>query len=175
MATKDREQLFNILGLVHTGDVLVVTKLDRLARSVADLQRIVKLLLDKGACLRVLSPPMDTEKESGKAFLKTLGVFADFEIHLYRERQFEGIALAKTAGRYTGPKPVIDAAAVRRLREDGKGATAIARTLGISRPSVYRLLGDAPYRGKAIRARNPASDVPAPDRPALQRDLADPD
>jgi len=69
-----------------------------------------------------------------------LGVFAEFETNLRRERQLEGIAKAKAAGMYRGRKPSIDPAEVRRLRDEGKGPTAIANALGIGRASVYRVL-----------------------------------
>jgi hypothetical protein len=86
-AIKGRDQLQTILDFTHAGDVLVVTKLDRLARSVADLSRIVDLLAEKGASLRVLNANIDTKTASGKAFLGMLGVFAEFETNLRRERQ----------------------------------------------------------------------------------------
>jgi DNA invertase Pin-like site-specific DNA recombinase len=140
-AMKGRAQLQTILDFIHGGDVLVVTKLDRLARSVGDLMRIVELLAEKGASLRVLNANIDTKTASGKAFLGMLGVFAEFETNLRRERQLEGIAKAKKAGVYKGRPPSIDPGAVQRLRADGKGATEIARELGVGRASVYRLLG----------------------------------
>jgi DNA invertase Pin-like site-specific DNA recombinase len=139
-AMKGRDQLQTVLDFIHAGDVLVVTKLDRLARSVGDLMRIVELLGEKGASLRVLNANIDTKTASGKAFLGMLGVFAEFETNLRRERQLEGIARAKKAGVYKGRPPSIDPTAVRRLKLDGKGATEIARELGVGRASVYRLL-----------------------------------
>jgi DNA invertase Pin-like site-specific DNA recombinase len=84
---------------------------------------------------------LDTSTAAGKAFLDMLGVFAEFETNLRRERQLEGIAKAKAAGVYRGRKPSIDAGRVRALREGGLGPAAIARRLGIGRASVYRLLG----------------------------------
>jgi DNA invertase Pin-like site-specific DNA recombinase len=102
--------------------------------------RIVELLAEKGASLRVLNANFDTKTASGKAFLGMLGVFAEFETNLRRERQLEGIARAKKAGVYKGRQPSIDPAEVRRLKAGGKGATEIARELGVGRASVYRLL-----------------------------------
>ena len=85
---------------------------------------------------------MDTGTAAGKAFLDMLGVFAEFETNLRRERQMEGIAAAKARGVYTGRKPSIDPAEVRRLRDDERlGPAAIAKRLGIGRASVYRILG----------------------------------
>jgi DNA invertase Pin-like site-specific DNA recombinase len=89
-----------------------------------------------------IARPVDTGTAAGKAFLDMLGVFAEFETNLRRERQPEGTAQAKTRGVYPGRKPSIDMTEIRRLRDqDGLGATAIARRLGIGRASVYRALG----------------------------------
>ena len=138
-----RDQLQTVLDFLHAGDVLTVTKLDRLARSVGDLMRIVDLLAEKGASLRVLNAHIDTSTASGKAFLSMLGVFAEFETNLRRERQLEGIAKAKVDGVYKGRPASIDADQVRQLKSDGKGATEIARAMGVGRASVYRLLAAA--------------------------------
>ena len=138
-----RDQLQTILDFIHTGDVLTVTKLDRLARSVGDLMRIVDLLAEKGASLRMLNAHIDTSNASGKAFLGMLAIFAEFETNLRRERQLEGIAKAKADGRYKGRPASIDADQVRQLKGDGKGATEIARAMGVGRASVYRLLAAA--------------------------------
>jgi DNA invertase Pin-like site-specific DNA recombinase len=109
--------------------------LDRLARSVADLSRIVEHLTEEGASLRVLNANIDTATATGRAFLGMLGVFAEFETNLRRERQMERIAKVKKAGVYKG-RP----GAVRRLKADGLGATEIARRLSIGRASVHRIL-----------------------------------
>lgn len=124
-------------------DTLVVTRVDRLARSIGDLQDIVRTLKAKGARLKATEQPIDTGTAAGKAFLDMLGVFAEFETSLRRERQMEGIAKAKARGVYTGRKPSIDAERVHELRREGLGATAIARKLGIGRASVYRVLSDS--------------------------------
>ena len=119
----------------------MVTRVDRLARSIKDLQDIVYLLKDRRVTLRATEQPIDTQSASGKAFLDMLGVFAEFETNLRRERQLEGIAAAKARGVYRGRKPSIDPAEVQRLRaEEHIGASAIARRLGIGRASVYRAL-----------------------------------
>jgi DNA invertase Pin-like site-specific DNA recombinase len=117
-----------------------VTRIDRLARSIGDLQVIVRDLRAKGAALVCTEQPVDTTTAAGKAFLDMLGVFAEFETNLRRERQLEGIAKAKADGVYTGRKPSIDAAEVRNLHSAGMGPAAIAKQLGIGRASVYRLL-----------------------------------
>ena len=131
---------------------LVVTRVDRLARSVKDLQDIVHELKAKGVALKATEQPVDTGTAAGKAFLDMLAVFAEFETALRRERQLEGIRAAKARGVYEGRKPRIDAAEVRRLREgEGLGPAAIARRLGIGRASVYRLLGGGKQTTPATR------------------------
>jgi DNA invertase Pin-like site-specific DNA recombinase len=94
----------------------------------------------KGATLKATEQPIDTSTAAGKCFLDMLGVFAEFETNLRKERQLEGIAAAKARGVYTGRKPVLDPDKVRKLASDGMGGTAIAKRLGISRSSVYRLI-----------------------------------
>ena len=137
-----RTELQVLLDFVQPGDTLVVTRIDRLARSMKDLQDIVHELKAKGVALRATEQPVDTGTAAGKAFLDMLGVFAEFETNLRRERQLEGIRAARENGVYKGRKPSIDAAEVRRLRDEEKlGATAIARRIGVGRASVYRVLG----------------------------------
>jgi DNA invertase Pin-like site-specific DNA recombinase len=141
-AREGRAELRLLLDFLRRGDTLVVTRVDRLARSLRDLQDIVHELKGRGVALRCTEQPVDTGTAAGKAFLDMLGVFAEFETALRRERQAEGIA-AKAKGVYKGRKPRIDPAEVRRLREgEGLGPSAIARRLRIGRASVYRLLGD---------------------------------
>jgi len=139
-----RTELQVLLDFVQPGDTLVVTRIDRLARSLKDLEDIVNELKSRGVALRATKQSVDTATAAGKAFLDMLGVFAEFETNLRRERQLEGIALAKARGVYRGRKPSINTAEIRRLREqDGLGPTAIARRLGIARASVYRTLGSS--------------------------------
>ena len=136
-----RTELQLLLDFLHTGDTLVVTRIDRLARSVKDLQDIVHELRSKGVALKATEQSVDTSSAAGKAFFDMLGVFAEFETNLRRERQLEGIKAAKAKGIYKGRKPSIDPAQVRRLLEvEGLGPSAIARRLGIGRASVYRVL-----------------------------------
>ena len=139
--TKGCTELATILDFIREGDTLVVTRIDRLARSIADLQDIVRTLKGRGAALRATEQPINTATAAGKCFLDMLGVFAEFETNLRRERQLEGIAKAKAAGVYKGRKPTISSAEVRKLKDDGLGATEIAKRLGIGRASVYRALG----------------------------------
>lgn len=143
--TKGRVELELLLSFIRKGDTLVVTRVDRLARSVADLQDVVKHLKGKGASLRATEQPIDTSTAAGKAFLDMLGVFAEFETNIRKERQLEGIAAAKERGVYAGKgrRQTIDTAEVRRLRfEEKLGPAGIAKRLGIGRASVYRILGN---------------------------------
>jgi DNA invertase Pin-like site-specific DNA recombinase len=143
--TAGRAELQIVLDFLHKGDTLLVTRVDRLARSIGDLQDIVRAVKAKGASLKATEQPIDTSTAAGKAFLDMLGVFAEFETNLRKERQLEGIAKAKAAGVYKGRPVSIDAgkvAQVRQLKESGKGATEIAKALGIGRASVYRALAD---------------------------------
>jgi DNA invertase Pin-like site-specific DNA recombinase len=137
-----RTELQVLLDFLRDGDTLVVTRIDRLARSLKDLQDIVFELKAKGVALKATEQPVDTGTAAGEAFFDMLGVFAEFETNLRRERQLEGISAAKARGVYKGRQPSIDAAEVLRLRrEEELRPAAIARRLGIGRASVYRLLG----------------------------------
>ena len=114
-----------MLDFLRKGDVLVVTRVDRLARH-RDLQDIVRELKAKGAALKATEQPIDTSTAAGKAFLDMLGVFAEFETNLRRERQMEGIAKAKAAGVYKGRKPSIDPGARAEVAgTEGVGPAAI--------------------------------------------------
>ncbi len=124
-----------------------MTKLDRLARSTRHLLEIVQLLEHKGVALRILDfggEPVNTSGPTGKLLLTVFAAFAQFEREMMLERQREGIAKAKAAGKYKGRKPTALAKApkVKALRAEGVGGTEIARRLGIGRASVYRILAD---------------------------------
>jgi DNA invertase Pin-like site-specific DNA recombinase len=133
-----------VLEFLHAGDVLMVTRIDRLARSIGDLQDIVRTVRARGASLKATEQPIDTGTAAGKCFLDMLGVFAEFETNLRRERQLEGIAKAKAAGVYKGRPPSIEAARVRELKAQGMRPTDIAKALKIGRASVYRVLATMP-------------------------------
>src|SRR4051812_9560042 len=135
-----RTELATLLDFIRDGDTLVVTRIDRLARSIGDLQDIVRAVKAKGASLKATEQPIDTSTAAGKCFLDMLGVFAEFETNLRRERQMEGIAKAKARGVYQGRKASIDTAKVKALKAEGMGASAIAKALKIGRASVYRAL-----------------------------------
>jgi len=114
-STKGRTELALLREFMRKGDTLVVTRIDRLARSIGDLQDIVRSLKQCGVALRATEQPIDTSTAAGKAFLDMLGVFAEFETNLRRERQLEGINQAKARGVYTGRRPAIDRARVIEL------------------------------------------------------------
>jgi DNA invertase Pin-like site-specific DNA recombinase len=138
-----RAQLDLALKVLVKGDTLVITRLDRLGRSLRDLANIAHEIEEAGAHLRVLEQSVDTATSAGRAFFGMLAVFAQFETDVRRDRQAEGIASAKKAGVYTGGKPRIDRRAVLDLLEAGDGPAAAARALGVSRMSVYRIIEEA--------------------------------
>jgi DNA invertase Pin-like site-specific DNA recombinase len=143
-STAGRTELQTVLDFLRKGDVLIVTRIDRLARSIGDLQDIARAVKAKGASLKATEQPIDTTSAAGKAFMDMLGVFAEFETNLRKERQAEGIAKAKAAGVYKGRPPSIDVTEVRDLKKKGLGASEIAKALKIGRASVYRALQSGP-------------------------------
>ena len=136
-----REKLADCLDYLREGDTLVVTRLDRLARSIGDLFQIIERLQKKGVAFRCLQQgEVDTDTSTGRLMLAILGAVAAFETDLRKERQAEGIAKAKAAGVYKGRKPSIDPTRIHDLHSQGLGPTKIAKALGIGRASVYRHL-----------------------------------
>ena len=139
-----RNELLAAIEFVREGDTLVVTKLDRLARSTANLLDIVKTLVDKNVALRILDfggSEIDTKSPAGKLTLTMFGAMAQFEREMMLERQREGIAKAKAEGKYKGRKPTVmlQKDDIKRLKDEGVGATEIAKRLNIGRASVYRV------------------------------------
>lgn len=130
------------MDYIREGDTLVVTRIDRLTRSILDFQNILNTLKSKGIELKALEQPVDTGSASGKLFMDILGVFAEFETSLRRERQLEGVARAKKAGVYKGRKPTARAKSdeVMVLIQQGYTRAAIAKKLEIGIASVYRIL-----------------------------------
>lgn len=137
--TTGREELETVLAFLRPGDTLVVTRIDRLARSVLDLEQIVQAVKEKGASLKATEQPIDTSTAAGTAFLQMLGVFAQFETAIRKERQAEGIAKAKAAGVYKGRKPSVPTDEVRKMLATGANPSEIAKALKIGRASVYRV------------------------------------
>lgn len=137
-STAGRDELESCLSYVRNGDILVITRLDRLARSTADLIRIVGVLKEKGVELRCLHQPIDTTTPHGKLFLVMLGAIAEFETELRAERQREGIDKAKAEGRYSGRPPTAPIDKIKALVAQGMGAAEIAKQLGVSKSTVRR-------------------------------------
>ena len=140
-----RDGLRDALDYCRDGDVLVVTKLDRLARSVRHLGEIVEALEAKSVGLRVLDLGLDTTTATGKLMLNVLGSVAQFEREMMLERQREGVAKAKAAGKYKGRKPtaMAKAAEVREMLAEGMTKRAVAETLSISERSVFRIVSES--------------------------------
>ena len=137
-----RDQLDLALDFVREGDTFCVTKLDRLARSTQHLIEITSYLEEKGVALHIVNLGIDTSTPTGKLMLTMIGAIAQFEREMMLERQKEGVQRAKAQGKYKGRKPTARAKSddVIKLKSDGVGPTQIAKDLGISRASVYRIL-----------------------------------
>ncbi|MBX7482961.1 recombinase family protein [Qipengyuania qiaonensis] len=148
----DREELNAALDYVREGDTLVVTRLDRLARSVIDLHKLVETLTAKGVGFRVLQQSgIDTTSSTGKLTLGILAAVAEFEADIRAERQRDGIAAAKAKGVYRGRKPSVDPAEVKRLLAEGTRPVDVAKQLGCARSTVYRLAAEE-NEGTALEA-----------------------
>ncbi|ORJ61608.1 recombinase family protein [Geothermobacter hydrogeniphilus] len=143
---RNRKQLQSMLDYIREGDTVVVTKLDRIARSTRHLLEITDTLKETGVTFKVLNNNLDTSTPNGKLMLTMLGAIAEFEREMMLERQAEGIAKAKEEGRYKGRKPTARAKAkeVYDLADKGLTRQAIADELGIGVASVYRILKDRP-------------------------------
>jgi DNA invertase Pin-like site-specific DNA recombinase len=139
-----RPQLALALDFVRGGDVLIVTKLDRLARSIPDLWGLIGRLEQKGVALQILNMGLDSGTATGKLMLNVVGSVAQFEREMMLERQREGIAKAKAEGKYKGQPSHARAKADRvlALAAEGKTRAAIAEAVGMSERSVYRILAD---------------------------------
>lgn len=136
----NRPKLMEVLAFVRDGDTLIVTRLDRLARSVPDLHAIAKELHGKNVDLIATEQSIDTTTPTGRLMFNMLGAIAEFENDLRRERQAEGIAKAKSEGRYTGRPATIDVAVIQAAHRAGERPADIARRFNIARSSVYRVL-----------------------------------
>ena len=140
-----RPELKRCLEYVREGDTLLVTKIDRLARSTSDLYRIVSLLAEKGVAFKVTDDPtIDTTSRTGKLVMGILALIAEFENDIRRERQMDGIKKARERGTRFGRKPLIipeTIQQVRKLRKAGKTVPEIMHRTELSKASVYRALG----------------------------------
>ena len=140
-----REELEKGLKFIRKGDTLVVTRLDRLARSIPDLVRIIGTLGEKQATLHILAINLDTNTPTGRLLVNLVGSVAQFEREIMLERQREGVAKAKAEGKYRGRVPTARAKSedvIAKFKADQR-PTDIARSVGIGRASVYRILSGA--------------------------------
>jgi DNA invertase Pin-like site-specific DNA recombinase len=132
------------LEYLREGDTLLVTKLDRLARSTRDLYRIISNLAERGVSFKVVDDPsIDTTSRTGKLIMGILALIAEFENDIRRERQQDGINKAKAKGVRFGPKPILTAEVVQKikeLREEGLTVSEIIRRMKLSKASIYRAL-----------------------------------
>lgn len=142
----DRPELARCIEYVREGDTLLVTKLDRLARSTADLYRTVTMLTDKGVTFKVLDDEaVDTSTRTGKLVMGILALIAEFETEIRRERQMEGIAKAKADGQSLGrPKLINDDIIMRilQLRHDGLSIRKVASEVGFSKATVQKVIAN---------------------------------
>lgn len=142
----NRAQLQQCLDYVREGDVLAFTRVDRLGRSLKDLVTISDELRKKGVGLFIVQQNLDTSSAMGQMFYAMLGIMAEFEYHLKRERQTEGILRAKNLGRYKGRKPLsMDMREkVQALLAQNIGPSKIAAELGIGRTSIHKYCQQSP-------------------------------
>ena len=141
--TKDREMLKLILDIIEPGDKFVVWKLDRLARNLNDLCNIVTILDEKKAALEIMDQNIDTDTATGKAFLQMLGVFAEFETTLRKERQMAGIAAAKAKGKHLGRPFTLNPEQRGEIYTNykaGVNPSRLSKAYNVSRATIYNIL-----------------------------------
>lgn len=136
--TKGRTAFREWIDFLREGDEAVVTRIDRCSRSVLDLQLVVKELEDKKVTFAATEQSINTKTPEGKCFLNMLSVFSEFETNIRKNRQADGIKANRH--KFKGRGQTIDVNRIKTLKEEGLGATAIAKEMGIDRTSVYRLL-----------------------------------
>lgn len=143
-----RDQLEAAIRLLDQGDTLLALHPDRIARDTADLLTVGKRVVEKGAVLRIIDPAIafDGTDIMAEAMLTLFGMIGRIEKHFIKERQRRGIEAAKARGIYKGRPATINPEHIRALRNEGHGATEIAKRLKVGRASVYRLLAE----GRAI-------------------------
>jgi DNA invertase Pin-like site-specific DNA recombinase len=151
---RDRKELKRAVDFVREGDVLVVTKLDRLSRSLIDLLTTLEKLKEKGAGFESLSERIETHTPAGKMMLNMLGSFAEFERELIRERVKSGLAHARRNGRVGGSKPLLTKeeqdAAIEMVRS-GKTPGVVAKRFHVHRTTIVRLMQRAEAEEKLKR------------------------
>jgi DNA invertase Pin-like site-specific DNA recombinase len=138
LGAEGREELKDILRSIGGEDVLLVTRIDRLARGVVELRHVMRVLRARGAKLVVTEQPIVGER----VFLEALSVFAEFEVNLHREVLLDGVERGKAKGRHRGRPKGIDHAQIRELRRGGMMLKDIAKVIGVSRMTLWKILGD---------------------------------
>ena len=140
----NRPQLQRMLEYIREGDTVFVTELSRLGRSTADLLSIIQQIKDKGADFQSLKEKIETNTPAGKLQLTMLAAIAEFERDMIKERQAEGIAIAKREGKYKGraQKKLDNIAQIAEKKKMGVAVAKLAKEAGVSRPTLYRLLND---------------------------------
>ncbi len=133
-----RKVLREWIDFMRENDEAVVTRIDRCSRSILDLQLIVKELEEKNVTFAATEQSINTKSPEGRCFMNMLSVFSEFETQLRKERQMDGIKANKH--KFKGKQVTIDVKKIKRLKEEGLGASQIAKEMGIDRTSVYRLL-----------------------------------
>lgn len=140
--SRERAQLNKLLEQLRDGDVVMVTKYDRMARNLRDLIDVVEMIREKGADFRSLGEDIDTTTPSGRLIFHVFGSIAEFERERIIERTREGLAASRKRGRVGGRPPALNPEqrdAVRRMRdEEGRSVSEIARVFGVSRQTVVR-------------------------------------
>ena len=153
-ATKDRPQLQAMLNDLKSGDVVVVKSIDRLSRSTKDLLDIVDTIKEQGAGLRILDMKIDTSDKLGEFFLTVLGAIGQLERKTIKERTREGIAIAKTKGKYTGRQKgaiALKGDALERFKrfyDLGMKKSELAKEFNVSRPTIYKWIEELKKRGE---------------------------
>ncbi len=138
----NRRGFIELMSYLRDGDALLITRIDRIARSVLDLQQLIINLKNQNVSLTALEQPISTDTASGKAFLDMLAVFAEFELNIRKERQLEGIIAAKKNGKYKGRKPISKEKKLKiiELHDTHNSISDTARIAGVSRNTVYKTL-----------------------------------
>ncbi len=142
-AKSKRPGLDAALEYMRTDDVLVVTRLDRLGRTVLDTLKTIDELAQRGVRVKILDPELDTGTKEGKLMVTIMSGLAQWERDLLIERTREGVAHARAQGRVGGPKPKLNGEqieAVKAAVSSGQPVAAVARSFGVSRPTIYRVL-----------------------------------
>lgn len=143
----DRDALHQALDQLNPDDVLVVTKLDRLSRSLADLLRLIEAVEARGAGFRSLGEAIDTTTPAGRMMMQMIGSFAEYERAMIRERTQAGLDAARRAGRVGGRRRALTShqrrEAIRLVEADGRSQADVARLLGVSPATVSRVVAEA--------------------------------